>query len=138
MTLTLQMGLENWENVELNNGFGFYHSKPTTSFSPVCVTPDSPGDAWDGTKLHGAVDVSINGQKLGNPGASTDMSFDFAQVIEHATKTRTLSIGNIIASGTISNEDRSGEPGCRIEVRTIQTIETSTPEAPNMLFGEKV
>jgi len=123
---------------ELSKGFGFYQSKPPTSFSPVAVTPDALGDAWDGAKLHGAVNVSINGQKLGNPDAGTDMYFDFAQLIEHVTKTRPLGSGTIIGSGTISNEDRSKGSCCLAEVRTIETIETGSPKTPYMSFGDKV
>ena len=37
---------------ELAKGFGFYQSKPATAFSPVAVTPDELGEAWDGGKVH--------------------------------------------------------------------------------------
>ncbi|MDQ2704537.1 MAG: fumarylacetoacetate hydrolase family protein, partial [Pseudomonadota bacterium] len=36
---------------ELAKGFGFFQSKPSSAFSPVAVTPDELGDAWDGGKL---------------------------------------------------------------------------------------
>ena len=38
---------------ELAKGFGFFQSKPSSAFSPVAVTPDELGEAWDGGKLHG-------------------------------------------------------------------------------------
>ncbi len=36
---------------ELAKGFGFFQSKPATAFSPVAVTPDELGAAWDGATL---------------------------------------------------------------------------------------
>ena len=46
---------------ELAKGFGFYQSKPATAFSPVAVTPDELGDAWDGGKVNLPLTVHING-----------------------------------------------------------------------------
>ena len=82
--------------------------------------------------------VSINGQKLGNPGAGTDMYLDFAKLIAHVTKPRPFNFGNIIASGTITNEDRSRGYCCLAELRTIETIETASPKTPSVSFGKTV
>jgi fumarylacetoacetate (FAA) hydrolase len=136
--LANDVSLRNLIPTELGKGFGFFQSKPATSFSPVVVTPDSLGDAWDGRKMHGTVDVAVNGQRLGNLEAGADMYFDFAQLISHAARTRHLGAGTIVGSGTVSNRDRSRGSGCLAEVRTIETIETGTPKTPFMKFGDRV
>jgi len=136
--LANDVSLRNLIPGELGKGFGFYQSKPPTAFSPVAVTPDALGDRWDGRKLHGAVDVTLNGERLGNPDAGNDMYFDFARLIEHVTKTRPLGAGTIIGSGTVSNEDRSRGSCCLAEVRTIETIQKGAPETPFMSFGDRV
>ncbi|MEK9683651.1 MAG: fumarylacetoacetate hydrolase family protein [Rhodospirillaceae bacterium] len=136
--LANDISLRNLIPGELGKGFGFYQSKPPTAFSPVAVTPDALGDRWDGRKLHGAVNVTLNEKKLGDPDAGADMYFDFGQLIEHVTMTRPLGAGTIIGSGTISNEDRSRGSCCLAEVRTIETIETGGPKTPFMSFGDRV
>lgn len=136
--LANDVSLRNLIPTELGKGFGFFQSKPATSFSPVVATPDSLGDAWDGRKMHGAVDVAVNGQRLGNLEAGADMYFDFAQLISHAARTRHLGAGTIVGSGTVSNRDRSRGSGCLAEVRTIETIETGAPKTPFMKFGDRV
>ncbi len=134
---------------ELAKGFGFFQSKPASTFSPVFVTPDALGDRWDGAKLHGAVCVDLNGQPLGRADAGVDMTFDFGQLISHAAKTRALSAGTIIGSGTVSNRDADGGPGkpiadgglgysCLAEVRTVETIVNGTAKTPFMQVGDTV
>jgi fumarylacetoacetate (FAA) hydrolase len=123
---------------ELGKGFGFYQSKPATAFSPVAVTPDALGAAWDGRKLHGAVSVTLNGARIGAPDAGVDMYFDFPALIAHAAKTRFLSAGTIVGSGTVSNRDRAAGSCCLAELRTIETIEKGKPETPFMSFGDIV
>ncbi|HKE96925.1 MAG TPA: fumarylacetoacetate hydrolase family protein, partial [Povalibacter sp.] len=80
--------LRNLIPAELAKGFGFYQSKPATAFSPVAVTPDELGEAWDGGKVHLPLLVHINGQPFGRPQAGVDMTFDFPRLIEHITRTR--------------------------------------------------
>jgi fumarylacetoacetate (FAA) hydrolase len=123
---------------ELSKGFGFFQGKPATSFSPIAATPDALGDAWDGRKLHGALIAEINGTRIGAPDAGVDMYFDFAQLIAHAAKSRRLSAGTIIGSGTVSNRDRSAGSCCLAEIRTIETIEKGKPETPFLSFGDTV
>ncbi len=134
---------------ELAKGFGFFQSKPSSAFSPVAVTPDSLGDAWDGGKLHLALLSAINGQPFGKPNAGIDMTFDFPTLIAHAAKTRPLSAGTIIGSGTVSNKDPDGGPGrpvaegglgysCIAEIRTIETIRDGKPTTPFLRFGDRV
>lgn len=133
---------------ELSKGFGFFQSKPPSAFSPVAVTPDELGAAWDGGKLHLPLLVSLNGKAFGKANAGVDMTFDFGQLIAHAAKTRPLAAGSIIGSGTVSNK-LDGGPGkpiseggagysCIAELRTIETITTGAPKTPFMKFGDTV
>src|SRR5918998_1202672 len=96
---------------ELAKGFGFFHAKPSSALSPVAVTPDELGDAWDGGRLHLPLRSMINGRPFGCPDAGTDMTFDFPTLIAHAAKTRPLGAGTIIGSGTVSNKGQDGGPG---------------------------
>jgi len=123
---------------ELAKGFGFYQSKPATAFSPVAVTPDELGDAWDGAKVHLPLVVHLNGRLLGRPNAGVDMTFDFGQLIAHVTRTRRLGAGAIIGSGTISNYDRSLGSCCLAEVRMLETVAAGKPSTPFMSFGDHV
>jgi fumarylacetoacetate (FAA) hydrolase len=123
---------------DLASGFGFFHSKPPSSFSPVAVTPDELGEAWDGRRVHGAVRAWINGELLGEPDAGKDMHFDFPRLIAHAAKTRPLAAGTIIGTGTISNRDRKTGAGCLFERRAEETIRKGKPVTPFLKFGDRV
>ncbi|WP_374653258.1 fumarylacetoacetate hydrolase family protein [Dongia sp.] len=96
---------------ELAKGFGFFQSKPASSFSPIAVTPDELGTAWNGCKLSGALRTSLNDELFGCPDAGIDMTFDFPTLIAHAAKTRALGAGTIVGSGTVSNRGPDGGPG---------------------------
>jgi fumarylacetoacetate (FAA) hydrolase len=134
---------------ELAKGFGFFQSKPSSAFSPVAVTPDGLGQAWDGGKLHLPLLTFINGQPFGKANAGVDMTFDFPALIAHAARTRALSAGTIIGSGTVSNKGADGGPGqpisaggvgysCIAEVRTVETISGGKPVTPFLTFGDTV
>jgi fumarylacetoacetate (FAA) hydrolase len=134
---------------ELAKGFGFFQSKPSTAFSPVAVTPDELGAAWDGGRVHRPLVSHLNGQKLGEPNAGADMTFDFPALIAHAAKTRPLAAGSIIGSGTVSNRGPDGGPGtpvadggvgysCLAEVRTVETLRNGKPTTPFLKFGDRV
>jgi fumarylacetoacetate (FAA) hydrolase len=133
---------------ELEKGFGFFQSKPSSAFSPVAVTPDELGKAWDGGRLHLPLMVDLNGKPFGRANAGTDMTFDFPQLIAHAARTRALSAGAIIGSGTVSNK-LNGGPGkpisaegagysCIAEQRMIETIETGQATTDFLRFGDTV
>jgi fumarylacetoacetate (FAA) hydrolase len=107
---------------ELAKGFGFYQSKPASSFSPVAVTPDELGTAWRDSRVHLPLVSRINGQEFGHPDAGVDMTFNFSQLIAHVTRTRRLSAGAIIGSGTVSNYDRSRGSSCLAEKRTLAIV----------------
>ncbi len=123
---------------ELAKGFGFFQSKPASSFTPVAVTPDELGSAWKQGKLHLPLRSKINGKWFGEPNAGVDMQFDFGQLLSHAAKTRNLCAGTILGSGTISNRDRSVGFSCIQEVRMIETIDQGKPQTPFLKFGDRV
>ncbi|MFQ5972895.1 MAG: fumarylacetoacetate hydrolase family protein [Alphaproteobacteria bacterium] len=123
---------------ELAKGFGFLVGKPRSSFSPVAVTLDELGGAWDGGKVNLSLIVRLNGNLLGHPNAGLDMNFDFPRLIEHAAQSRPLAAGTIIGSGTVSNRDRSAGSSCLAEVRVIETLEDGEPKTPFMSFGDRV
>ncbi|MCC5977842.1 MAG: fumarylacetoacetate hydrolase family protein [Salinarimonas sp.] len=147
--LANDVSLRNLIPGEISKGFGFFHAKPASAFSPVAVTPDSLGDAWDGGRLHRPLISMLNGQLFGKPDAGTDMTFDFPTLIAHAACTRALSAGTIVGSGTVSNRDADGGPGlpiaegglgysCIAEQRTVETIRHGDPRTPFMRFGDRV
>lgn len=123
---------------ELGKGFGFLQSKPRSALSPVFVTPDELGAHWRENKLHLPLLTHINGAWFGAPEAGVDMQFDFAQLVAHAAKTRPLSAGTIVGSGTVANEDTSLGASCFAEQRTVETLRDGKPSTPFMAFGDLV
>ena len=123
---------------ELGKGFGFFQSKPASSFSPVAVTPDELGKNWRDDKVHLPLTSHLNNEWFGSPEAGIDMTFSFAQLIAHAAKTRRLTAGTIIGSGTVSNLDRSKGSSCLAEKRMLETIEHGQPQTPFMRFGDRI
>jgi fumarylacetoacetate (FAA) hydrolase len=138
LVLVNDWSLRNLIPGELAKGFGFYQSKPATSFSPVAVTPDELGDAWDGARVHRPLVSHVNGTMLGQPDAGTDMTFDFPTLIAHVTRTRRLGAGSIIGSGTVSNYDRSLGSSCLAERRMLEQIDGGRPVTPFLHFGDRV
>ena len=134
---------------ELAKGFGFVQSKPATAFGPVAVTPDELGDAWQGGRVHLTLQSLVNGRKVGVNETGPEMQFHFGELIAHLAKTRSLSAGTIIGSGTVSNRDADGGPGkpvaegglgysCIAEVRTVETLLTGAPVTPFLKHGDTV
>ncbi len=123
---------------EIAKGFGFVQSKPATAFSPVAVSPDALGKHWQDGRVHLPLISSYNGKEFGRPHAGVDMVFDFPTLVAHAAKTRFLSAGTIIGSGTVSNKDRSVGSSCIVEKRTLEKIETGESTTPFMSFGDRV
>jgi fumarylacetoacetate (FAA) hydrolase len=128
---------------ELAKGFGFLHGKPASAFSPVAVTPDELGSAWREHKVHLPLLSYVNDAPLGRPNAGVDMTFDFAQLVEHAAKTRHLAAGTIVGSGTVANNaarDESSTIGssCLAERRMLETLWHGAPKTPWLKFGDRV
>jgi fumarylacetoacetate (FAA) hydrolase len=147
--LVNDVSLRNLVPGELAKGFGFFQSKPSSALSPVAVTPDSLGSAWDGGKLNGPLLSALNGVPFGRPDAGQDMTFDFPALIAHAAKTRPLGAGTIIGSGTVSNRGEDGSPGrpiaeggagysCIAELRMIETIAHGEAITGFLSFGDRV
>ena len=133
---------------ELAKGFGFFQSKPSSAFSPIAVTPDELGDSWTDAKVHLPLLSFFNEQAFGEPEAGIDMTFDFGQLVAHAAKSRPLSAGCIVGSGTVSNKmnDGPGKPieeggvgySCIAEMRTIETLNDGKPTTSFMKFGDRI
>lgn len=123
---------------EIGKGFGFYQSKPASAFSPVAVTPDALGSAWDSARLHLPLQSFVNGAELGRPNGGTDMTFGFDDLIAHAARTRRLGAGTIIGSGTVSNKDRAAGSSCIAEIRMIETLEHGEPRTPFLKHDDRV
>ena len=136
--LVNDVSLRNLIPGELARGFGFYQAKPSSAFSPVAVTPEALGNAWDGAKLHLPLRAILNDKLIGQPNAGVDMTFDFGQLIAHAAKTRPLCAGTIIGSGTVSNLDRSNGSCCLAEVRMLEIIAHGSASTDFMQFGDRI
>jgi fumarylacetoacetate (FAA) hydrolase len=148
LMLVNDVSLRNLIPAELGKGFGFFQSKPTSAFSPVAVTPDELGASWTDAKVHLPLLSTLNDKEIGKPEAGVDMTFDFAQLIAHAAKSRQLCAGCIVGSGTVSNKLDDG-PGkhiedggvgysCIAEIRTIETINDGKPSTSFMHFGDRI
>ncbi len=147
--LANDVSLRNLTGPELAKGFGFVQSKPASAFTPVAVTADELGSAFDGAKIDLPLLSSINGEPFGRPVAGNDMTFDFPTLIAHAAKTRALSAGTILGAGTVSNRGADGGPGrpiaegglgysCIAEIRTVETLRGGKPVTPFLKFGDRV
>jgi len=123
---------------ELAKGFGFLQSKPRSALSPVFVTPDELGDVWQGEKLHLPMRTWLNGKWFGEAECGVDMQFNFAQLVAHAAKTRPLTAGTIVGSGTIANEDTGKGASCLAEQRTVETLRDGKPSTPFLSFGDSL
>ena len=148
LMLVNDVSLRNLIPAELAKGFGFFHSKPSSAFSPVAVTLDELGEHWRESKVHLPLLSSLKGKAFGKPNAGVDMTFSFVQLVAHAAKTRALCAGSIIGSGTVSNK-LDGGPGkpvneggvgysCIAELRMIETIASGKPKTEFMRFGDRV
>jgi fumarylacetoacetate (FAA) hydrolase len=147
--LANDVSLRNLIPHELGKGFGFFQSKPSSSFSPVAVTPDELGPMWDGSRVHGVLCVKLNGEVFGKAQTAVDMTFDFPTLIQHAARTRPLAAGSIVGSGTVSNRDADGGPGrpvaeggvgysCIAELRMVETITQGAPKTSFLKRGDRV
>jgi fumarylacetoacetate (FAA) hydrolase len=131
---------------DLQNGFGFFHAKPSTSFAPVVIAPDSLGDGWRDYRLHLPVRIEVNGVLYGQPNAGTGMHFDFAALIVEAARTRNLAAGTIIGGGTVSNPHDQTLPlkpdgigfACIAEARTAEKAKYGRARTPFLKADDRV
>lgn len=146
LMLANDVSLRNLIPAELAKGFGFFQSKPATAFSPVAVTPDELGDAWQGGRVHLTLQSTWNGRKVGMCDAGPEMTFHFGQLIAHICKTRNVRAGSIVGSGTVSNQavevnGRKEWPkgySCIAEKRAIETILDGKPSTGFMKYGDTI
>jgi len=131
---------------DLQNGFGFFHAKPATSFAPIVATPASLGEVWRDNRLHLPLRIEVNGTLIGQPDAGADMHFDFADLIVEATRTRALGAGTIIGGGTVSNRHDESLPirkdgigfACIAEARTVEKLKYGRARTPFLKPGDVV
>ena len=138
LMLVNDVSLRNLIPTELAKGFGFFQSKPATAFSPVAVTPDELGSAWQGGRVHLKLESVWNGQRVGLCEAGPEMTFHFGQLIAHIAKTRNVRAGSIVGSGTVSNKDWTHGVSCIAEKRAIETIESGAPKTAFMRYGDTI
>ena len=132
------VSLRNLIPAELAKGFGFLQSKPRSALSPVLVTPDELGEHWQDCKLSLPLHSTLNGAFFGEPEAGEDMQFNFAQLVAHAAKTRPLTAGTIVGSGTIANQDTDKGASCLAEIRMLEIIADGKPSTEFMKFGDTI
>ena len=131
---------------DLQNGFGFFHAKPSTSFAPIVATPESLGAAWRDNRLHLPVRIEVNGTLYGQPNAGTEMHFDFADLIVEAARTRNLAAGTIVGGGTVSIRHDESLPikkdgigfACIAEARTVEKLKYGRARTPFLKPGDTV
>lgn len=138
LLLTNDISLRNLIPNELAKGFGFIHGKPSSSFSPVAITPDELGSAWHNGKVLLPLVTHVNGKLLGKPHAGSGMQFSFPQLIHHAAKSRHLGAGTIIGSGTISNEDPERGCCCLVEKRVMEIINNGEAQTEFLKHGDEI
>lgn len=138
ITIINDVSLRNLIPSELSKQFGFYQSKPWTTFAPVVVTPDELNNSWRNGKLHLPLYSTLNGKLIGSPNAGIDMTFDFGQLIAHAAKTRSLMAGTVIGSGTVANQGSPNGSSCLAEVRCLEILKDGKASTPFMSYGDRI
>ncbi len=123
---------------ELTRGAGLFHSKLALAFSPVAITPDEFGAAWDGRRVRLALEARVNDAMLGAPHAGSDMQFDFSTLIAAAARMHPLSAGTIIGSGAVSNRDVSVGVCSIAEKRALEQSRKAEDLTPFLGFGDRV
>jgi fumarylacetoacetate (FAA) hydrolase len=137
LCLANDVTLRNLIPAELGKGFGFLQSKPPTAFSPFAVTPDELGPAWREGRVHLPLEVWHNGVQVGRCDAG-EMHFSFFELVAHVARTRALTAGTLLGSGTVSNEDPARGISCLVERRMIEQLEGGAPRTPYLQPGDRV
>jgi fumarylacetoacetate (FAA) hydrolase len=137
LMLVNDVSLRAFASREMKTGFGWLQAKPSSSFSPVAVTPDELGSAWVGGRVELPLQVRRSGEWFGHPNGN-EMTFNFFRLIEHTAYSRCLRAGTIIGSGTVSNASRTAGSACIAERRAIETLDEGGAKTPFLRFGESV
>ena len=138
LMLANDVTLRNLVPGELAKGFGFFQSKPATAFSPFAATPDELGPAWRDGRVHLRIRVTWNGALVGDCDAGAEMHFSFLDLVEHAARTRALTAGTLLGSGTVSNEDRARGYSCIAEKRALEMIDHGAARTRFLQPGDTV
>jgi fumarylacetoacetate (FAA) hydrolase len=136
--LANDVSLRNLIPDELAKGFGFFVGKPATAFSPFAVTPDELGGAWRDGRAHLRLTVKLNGRVVGDLEAGPEMHFSFADLLAHVTRTRALTAGTILGSGTVSNQDPERGISCLAERRAREQVEHGAARTPFLAVGDRI
>lgn len=123
---------------ELKKGFGFVISKPATAFSPLALTPDELGDAYRDGRVHLPLHSFVNEAWLGSPEAGEEMHFSFYELIEHACRTRALTAGTVLGSGTVANRDATRGSSCIAELRMRESLQWGATRSSFLKVGDRV
>ena len=120
ITIINDISLRKLIPAELAKGFGFFQSKPHSALSKCCHPKlFIKGKFHIDCKLHANMIIELNGERMGKINTATEMTFGFDRLIEHAAKTRTLSKGTLIGSGTVSSSVRMDGFGCLMERNAV-------------------
>ena len=138
LMLANDVSLRNLIPAELEKGFGFFQGKPATAFSPFAITPDELGPAWRDGRVHLRLRTTLNGTLAGDTDAGPEMHFSFFDLVQHVCRTRSLTAGTILGSGTVSNADRARGVSCLAERRMIEIIEGGQARTPFLQPGDAV
>ena len=127
---------------EQAKGWGALQSKPAASFSPVAVTPDELGPAWQRGRVHGVLQSRWNGQQVGLTETGPAMHFHFGELIAHLAKTRHLRAGSIVGSGPVSIQDSNPDSAtgyhCIAEQQARETLQAGAASTGFMQWGDSL
>ncbi|MDQ1199085.1 fumarylacetoacetate hydrolase family protein [Agrobacterium sp. SORGH_AS 787] len=122
---------------EMRAGFGWLQAKPSTAFAPLAITPDEIGPFWENGRVNLPLHVAINGREVGRANGA-EMHFSFGDIIAHCARTRKLSAGSIIGSGTVSNANRAAGSSCISEIRVIELLDQGASVTPFLTWQDRV
>ena len=128
--------LRHGATTEMTAADGSLLSHKATSFSPVAVTLDELGVAWDKGRLHLVLQSSWNGRSVGMCDAGMQMTFHFGQLIAQLCQSRKVRAGSIISSGAVSSNDRDQGYSCIAEKRALETRDDGHPATEFMKYGD--
>lgn len=120
------------------------HAWPATAFSPVAVTPDELGDAWQDGRVHLTLQVRLNDRKTGMLDTGPDMAWHFGELVAAAARLQPLGAGSVIGSGVVCNAgvDKGGRTewprgsACVAERRCMEARQGGAPATPWLQAGD--